>query len=288
MKNSNPRIEALPWPQGELAVYRWPEGQAHQPRGVVLLVHGLGEHMGRYSETAHFLQEEGWICIGYDHLGHGRSAGARGTLPSSDALVEGLVQVAQHVVAELPSKIAQELPLILLGHSLGGLVVTQALSTASERMPEVRAAVLSAPALGIHLSGLQSTLLKTLPIFAPNLCLDNGLDANAVCRDPEVVRRYLNDPLVHRKISLRLAAWMMDCANHLPRRLATWSTPVFLLLAQKDRLGDNQAAERFAALVPADLVTVHRETMMFHEMLNDPEKQRVLQKIADWMDLAVC
>ncbi|NCV40568.1 MAG: alpha/beta hydrolase, partial [Betaproteobacteria bacterium] len=83
MKNSNPRIEALPWPQGELAVYRWPEGQAHQPRGVVLLVHGLGEHMGRYSETAHFLQEEGWICIGYDHLGHGRSAGARGTLPSS-------------------------------------------------------------------------------------------------------------------------------------------------------------------------------------------------------------
>ncbi|NDH35419.1 MAG: hypothetical protein EBX67_08095 [Betaproteobacteria bacterium] len=82
MKNSNPRIEALPWPQGELAVYRWPEGQAHQPRGVVLLVHGLGEHMGRYSETAHFLQEEGWICIGYDHLGHGRSAGARGTLPS--------------------------------------------------------------------------------------------------------------------------------------------------------------------------------------------------------------
>lgn len=287
MNASTPSIAPLPWPQGELAIYRWPDTQPAQPRGVVLLVHGLGEHMGRYGETAAALQAENWICIGYDHLGHGRSQGERGKIPYDKALVDGLVHVAQHVVAELPSKIAQDLPLILLGHSLGGLVVAKAVCDASERMPDIRAVVLSAPALGIHLSGFQTFLLQTLPLLAPNICLDNGLDARMVCRDPKVVQAYVNDPLVHRRISIRLAAWMLKATKHLPSCAAHWSIPLLLLMAGEDRLVDNRGAEQFASAIRDEHITVYRESAMFHEMLNDPEKERVLHRLADWMDLAI-
>jgi alpha-beta hydrolase superfamily lysophospholipase len=147
------------------------------------MVHWLGEHMGRYSQTAQVLQHEGWICVGYDHLGHGRSEGERGKIPFSDALVEGLVHVAQHVIAEMPSKIAQELPLILLGHSMGGLVVVQAIAKARDRMPDICAAVLSAPALGIFVSESEKWLLRSIPRLLPNLCLDNKINTSSICRD---------------------------------------------------------------------------------------------------------
>jgi len=287
MTPSTPSIEALPWPQGELAIYRWPDTQPRQPRGVVLLVHGLGEHMGRYGHTADVLQQEHWICIGYDHLGHGRSQGDRGKLPYSGALVDGLVHVAQHVIAELPSKIARDLPLILLGHSLGGLVVAQAICTASDRMPDIRATVLSAPALGIHVSGFRAALLSTLSLIAPNLCLDHGLDPRSVCRDPMVVQAYVNDPLVHRNISIRLAAWMLKTSRQLPNCAGRWSVPLLMLLAAEDRLVDNRAAEHFMSKLAGHSGSIHREAEMFHEMLNDPEKERVLHKIADWLDLAI-
>lgn len=287
MNAYSPTIETLPWPQGNLAVYRWFSTLPSQPKGVLLLVHGLGEHMGRYSETAHFFQQAGWICVGYDHLGHGLSDGERGKIPFPDALVEGLVHVSQHVIAEMPSKIAQELPLILLGHSLGGLVVTKAIATAREQMPDVRATVLSSPALGIHLSGIQTGLLNTLPFVAPNLCLDNGIDVKDLCRDKAVTQAYVDDPLVHRKISIRLAGWMLRTSQRCDQFARDWAIPLLMLLATKDSMVDNRVSERFASLLSPDLVSVHRESTMFHEMLNDPEKERVLIKIADWMDLAV-
>ncbi|MFZ9526077.1 MAG: alpha/beta fold hydrolase, partial [Burkholderiaceae bacterium] len=193
-----PNIDTLPWSYGNLAVYRWNASLPTQARGVVLMVHGLGEHMGRYSQTAQVLQQEGWICVGYDHLGHGLSEGDRGKIPFSDALVEGLVHVAQHVIAEMPSKIAHELPLILLGHSMGGLVVVQAIAKARDRMPDICAAVLSAPALGIFLSTSEKWLLHSIPLLFPNLCLANKIDTSTLCRDKAVVERYNKDPLVHR------------------------------------------------------------------------------------------
>jgi len=282
-----PNIDTLPWSYGNLAVYRWNASLPTQARGVVLMVHGLGEHMGRYSQTAQVLQHEGWICVGYDHLGHGRSEGERGKIPFSDALVEGLVHVAQHVIAEMPSKIAQELPLILLGHSMGGLVVVQAIAKARDRMPDICAAVLSAPALGIFVSESEKWLLRSIPRLLPNLCLDNKINTSSICRDKAVVERYNKDPLVHRKISLRLAAWMFHASQQIDQCARTWSMPVLLLLAGKDVLVDNKSAQRFAMQLSADLVVVHNEPDMLHELLNDPENSRVLNRIADWMDLAV-
>ncbi|NDF49990.1 MAG: alpha/beta hydrolase [Betaproteobacteria bacterium] len=287
MNTFEPTIDSLPWSYGNLAVYRWNASLPMQARGVVLMVHGLGEHMGRYSQTAQVLQQEGWICVGYDHLGHGLSEGDRGKIPFSDALVEGLVHVAQHVIAEMPSKIAQDLPLILLGHSMGGLVVVQAIAKARDRMPDICAAVLSAPALGIFLSTSEKWLLHCIPLLFPNLCLANKIDTSTLCRDRAVVERYNKDPLVHRKISLRLAAWMFHASQQIDQCARDWSIPVLLLLAGKDELVDNNSARRFAQQLSAELVAVDNEPEMLHEVLNDPEKGRVLNRIADWMDLAV-
>ena len=281
MNTFEPTIDSLPWSYGNLAVYRWNASLPMQARGVVLMVHGLGEHMGRYSQTAQVLQQEGWICVGYDHLGHGRSEGDRGKIPFSDALVEGLVHVAQHVIAEMPSKIAQDLPLILLGHSMGGLVVVQAIAKARDRMPDICAAVLSAPALGIFLSTSEKWLLHCIPLLFPNLCLANKIDTSTLCRDRAVVERYNKDPLVHRKISLRLAAWMFHASQQIDQCARDWSIPVLLLLAGKDELVDNNSARRFAQQLSAELVAVDNEPEMLHEVLNDPEKGRVLNRIAD-------
>ncbi len=281
MNTFEPTIDSLPWSYGNLAVYRWNASLPMQARGVVLMVHGLGEHMGRYSQTAQVLQQEGWICVGYDHLGHGRSEGDRGKIPFSDALVEGLVHVAQHVIAEMPSKIAQDLPLILLGHSMGGLVVVQAIAKARDRMPDICAAVLSAPALGIFLSTSEKWLLHCIPLLVPNLCLANKIDTSTLCRDRAVVERYNKDPLVHRKISLRLAAWMFHASQQIDQCARDWSIPVLLLLAGKDELVDNNSARRFAQQLSAELVAVDNEPEMLHEVLNDPEKGRVLNRIAD-------
>ncbi|NBT70210.1 MAG: alpha/beta fold hydrolase [Betaproteobacteria bacterium] len=256
MNTFEPTIDSLPWSYGNLAVYRWNASLPMQARGVVLMVHGLGEHMGRYSQTAQVLQQEGWICVGYDHLGHGRSEGDRGKIPFSDALVEGLVHVAQHVIAEMPSKIAQDLPLILLGHSMGGLVVVQAIAKARDRMPDICAAVLSAPALGIFLSTSEKWLLHCIPLLFPNLCLANKIDTSTLCRDRAVVERYNKDPLVHRKISLRLAAWMFHASQQIDQCARDWSIPVLLLLAGKDELVDNNSARRFAQQLSAELVAV--------------------------------
>ncbi|NBO03843.1 MAG: alpha/beta hydrolase, partial [Betaproteobacteria bacterium] len=279
MNTFEPTIDSLPWSYGNLAVYRWNASLPMQARGVVLMVHGLGEHMGRYSQTAQVLQQEGWICVGYDHLGHGRSEGDRGKIPFSDALVEGLVHVAQHVIAEMPSKIAQDLPLILLGHSMGGLVVVQAIAKARDRMPDICAAVLSAPALGIFLSTSEKWLLHCIPLLFPNLCLANKIDTSTLCRDRAVVERYNKDPLVHRKISLRLAAWMFHASQQIDQCARDWSIPVLLLLAGKDELVDNNSARRFAQQLSAELVAVDNEPEMLHEVLNDPEKGRVLNRI---------
>lgn len=284
LPSPDPQIDPLPWHLGTLAVYRWPTEPLRRARGVVLLIHGLGEHMGRYAHVADHLQRAGWICVGYDHPGHGRSEGHRGTLPHEQALVQALIHVALHVIAELPSRIAQDLPFVLLGHSMGGLVVAESLRGSEDKLPDIAGVVLSAPAFGAPVASWQRFALRSLSGVLPNLGLDHAIQPRWVCRDTSVVKQYLSDPLVHRRISPRLGSWILESGDRVVSEAGLWRHRSLLLSAGIEHLVSNAAIETFIAQAPAGTIDHHHEPAMFHEMFNDAEYPRVLQVVSRWLE----
>ena len=154
-----------------LAMQDWPVPEGLAARGAVVLVHGLGEHAGRYERVARRLNEWGFAVRGYDHYGHGDSGGPRGGLPSEARLVDDLADVVQST----RQRMAPGLPLVVLGHSLGGLV---AASLAASGQAAIDGLILSSPAFGTRLSSLQKLLLAVVPRLAPKLTLANGLEPN--------------------------------------------------------------------------------------------------------------
>lgn len=264
----------------QLALYDWPLSE-HPPtetrRGTVLLVHGLGEHMGRYAHVAQQLNAWGFEVRGYDHHGHGLSSGDRGALPTPHRLLDDLARVIDQTRALMrqPTR-----PLILLGHSMGGLVVARAVA---QRLRPVDRLVMSSPALRTDLNWLQRILVSTLPHVAPQLCVDNGLNARWVARNTEVVQAYENDPLVHRKISAALGAWIFHEGVATLSEAAQWQVPTLLLYAGQDRLVNPAGSALFAQLAPSHLVTAHGYSAMYHEIFNDPEVDQVFADLRAWL-----
>lgn len=259
---------------GDLAVYDAPTPQP--ARATVLIVHGLGEHAGRYDPVATALHAAGYAVRAYDHQGHGRSEGARGTLHTPDGLLQDLARVIDDTRAQAPER-----PLVLLGHSMGGLLAARAVAT---RLRPVQALVLSSPALGVRTNAVQKLLLATLPRWLPHLTVGNRLDAQWVARDPDAVRAYLADPLVHDRISARLGAWIDSEGPPTVAAAAEWQTPTLLLYAGQDKLVDQAASDAFARQAPAGCVQAHRFEPMYHEVFNDPEREQVLALLRRWLD----
>ena len=271
-----PQVSALQGEAGQLAVYDWAL-PASQPLGTVLLVHGLGEHAGRYGEVAAHLHQWGFAVRAYDQQGHGQSAGARGDMLRPGSLQADLCRVIDDT-RQHPSLLGT--PLILLGHSLGGLVVAR---TLAEGLRPVDAAVLSSPALGAFPNLFQKILLATLPRVVPHLRVDNGLKAEFVSRDPDVVKAYLADAMVHRRISMGLAAWILENGKKTLDDAAKWPVPTLLLYAGKDRLVNAQASADFASSAPKDVVQAECFEAMYHEVFNDLYRAQVFASLKRWL-----
>ena len=272
----SPRLSRLEGEAGALAVYDWPTPQV-RPLGTVLLVHGLGEHAGRYAQVAAHLRHWGFAVRAYDQQGHGQSEGLRGDLLRPGSLQADLARMID--ATRLNPTLAQS-PLILLGHSMGGLVVAR---TLSEQLRSVDAAVLSSPALGAFPNLLQRILLASLPRVVPHLRVDNGLKAEFVARDPEVVKAYLADPLVHRRISTGLAAWILENGARTLEDAGQWSVPTLLLYAGQDRLVNAQASAAFAQSAPAAVVQSQCFEAMYHEIFNDLYRAQVFSALKRWL-----
>ena len=273
---SRPTVSKLPGEAGPLAVYDWVLPAA-RPLGTVLLVHGLGEHAGRYGELAAHLHQWGFAVRAYDQQGHGQSGGARGDMLRPGSLQADLCRVIDDTREQPP---LTGLPLVLLGHSMGGLVVAR---TVAERLRPVDAVVLSSPVLGAFPSLLQKMLLATLPRVMPHLRVDNGLKAEFVARDPDVVKAYLADPLVHRRIAAGLAAWILDNGAQTLADAAQWSVPTLLLYAGQDRLVNAQASADFADAAPKAVVQAQRFEGMYHEVFNDLYRAQVFAALKRWL-----
>lgn len=250
-------------------------------RGTVLLVHGLGEHIGRYEHVAAHLNACGWHVAGYDQRGHGASAGPRGGIPAADALLADLARVIDTARGESG-------PLVLLGHSMGGLVAGRFVAEGLADRPAawwrpVDALVMSSPALDAGLNPVQKLLLAVTGPLVPDLALGNGLKPEWVCRDPAVVKAYVADPLVHDRVTPRLVRFIVEGGTRVRQRAAQWNVPTLLQWAGADRCVAPAGSAAFAAAAPSAVVAHHRYDALAHEIYNDPERERVLADLASWL-----
>ena len=206
----------------------------------MVLVHGLGEHAGRYGAVAEQLNTWGFAVRGYDHYGHGESAGPRGGNLSSDTrLLDDLADMIECTRARLPPG----LPLVLLGHSMGGLVAARLVSL---NLCPVDALVLSSPALDAGLSPVQKLLVSTCPALRPTCAWATGLDANYLSHDAQVVADYQADPRCHDRISARLARFIATAGPATVAAAPTWAVPTLLMWAGADRLVSPAGSQAFA------------------------------------------
>jgi alpha-beta hydrolase superfamily lysophospholipase len=260
-----------------IAVQDWllPEGVAL--RGSVLIVHGLGEHAGRYDHVARRLTESGFAVRSYDQYGHGESGGVRGALPTPYRLLDDLADL----VDSTRRRNGERLPLVLFGHSLGGLVTASFVARGG--LP-VEGLVLSSPALATRLNPLQKFLLGVVPRLAPNLTVANGLDADYLSHDRAVVDAYRADHLVHDRISGRLARFIADEGPAVIAAAPRWRVPTLLLYAGDDHLVDPGGSRAFTHAAPRAVVTSHCYETLYHEIFNEPGNEEVFSALRQWLD----
>lgn len=268
----------------DLRVHHWPLPPDVRGRGVALIVHGLGEHAGRYAHVAAHLNRQGWSVVSYDHRGHGQSPGARGVLKQDDDLLHDLASAIDLVRAGYPGQ-----RLLLIGHSLGGAVAAR--FVAAQTLPveptawarPVDALVLSSPALAIPLSTVQKVLLNTVARLTPDLAVGNGLNPKWVCHNPATVAAYIADPLVHDRISGRLGLFIASAGPAVLQQAPRWQVPTLLLYAGDDRAVDPAGSARFARLAPAGVVTARAFPEHRHELFNDLDRDPVFEVLRQWL-----
>jgi len=252
-----------------------PEGEV---RASILIVHGLGEHCGRYTNVVNYLVPKGYALYGFDLPGHGKSGGVREYVSTYDDYTETLTANYQRVRETQPDK-----PIFLLGHSMGGLIATAYLVDHSE---DFTGAVISAPAILIPDFVTKFTVLlgKVLSKIAPKAGV-LGLDANGVSKDPAVVEAYINDPLVfHGKTTARLSAELLDKVFWVNENMETITTPLLIVHGGEDKLANPKAAQLLYDHASSKDKTLKVYDGLHHEVFNEPERELVLGDVSAWLD----
>ncbi|MEZ5295660.1 MAG: alpha/beta hydrolase [Ilumatobacteraceae bacterium] len=255
-----------------------PDGDA---KGVVLLVHGLGEHSGRYQHVAERLVDAGYVVAALDLRGHGTSSGKRVYVKSYDEFMRDLTQFRRMVESEHPG-----LPVVMVGHSMGGNIV---MGHALGNQQGLAGIALSGAALqvGDDFSPIQrkifSGIAKVAPGFRPQ-----GLDASAISRDEAVVEAYRNDPLVFTgKISAGLGAALFAAMDSFPDRYDTLTIPIWIGHGTDDRLTEIAGSRELEATAVNADVEAHYYDGLYHEIFNEPEQDEVLGDLVGWIDRTV-
>jgi alpha-beta hydrolase superfamily lysophospholipase len=260
-----------------VAVQDWPLEPGVAMRGMVIIVHGLGEHAGRYDHVARKLNAWGFAVRGYDQCGHGESGGLPGSLPTDTRLLDDLADV----VDSTRVRMQKGTPLILLGHSMGGLVVGRFVSL---RIRPVDALIMSSPALDAGLSAFQKFLVAVLPRIAPGLRVGNGVKPQFISHDPAVVAAYKSDRLVHDRISARLARFVASEGPATVAAAPQWRVPTLLMYAGDDRLLNADGSRAFAAAAPVEVVTAVCLESLYHEIFNELDATEVFATLHRWLD----
>jgi acylglycerol lipase len=249
---------------------------AGEPRGVVLLCHGLGEHAGRYGNVVDALVPAGWAVYGVDHRGHGRSGGRRAHLRRYADWLADFDAFRRTAAARHPGR-----PVFLLGHSMGGQI---ALAYALEHQADLAGLVLSAPALANNTVPKAAVrALRALAKVAPTL-RPAGIDASKISKDPAVYAEYRADPLVHHgHPTLGLSSAIVGQFGVLPERARDLRIPVLMQHGALDVIVDPSGFRRLEAACGSPDLTVRWYEGLWHEIYNEPERDGPLGDLRDWL-----
>jgi len=252
-----------------------PDGEA---RGVLILVHGFGEHSGRYVHVARYFTERGFAVYTIDHEGHGKSDGTPGYVDRFSVYLDGVSELVHRARAEQGSA-----PLFLVGHSMGGLIAAAYLE---DHQDEFAGCILSGPALASDAapSSWLRAINRLLSIVLPKLGIIR-LDATGVSRDTNVVERYLADPLVFKgKLTARLVDELLGQADTVMANAGRIRLPILLLHGEADRLTAPSGSSALYEAVGSDDKTLRIYPGLFHEIFNEPEKEQVFTDMHTWLE----
>jgi alpha-beta hydrolase superfamily lysophospholipase len=262
---------------GGLELYYQSWSPPQDPRGILAIVHGFGEHSGRYMNPVEHLVPQGFAVYGFDLRGHGRSPGQRGHVDAWGEYRGDVGAFLQTIADVEPAR-----PLFLLGHSMGALIVLDYVI----RHPEGLAGVIASGA-SIEPTGVAKPYLillaRLLSRIWPSFVLEIKLDTTALSRNPEVVRAYEEDPLVHGKSSARWGTEALDTLEWLKAHPAELTIPLLVLHGEADRLGSADGARRFFEQVGSADKTLRMYPGGYHEPHNDLDYELVLSHLEEWM-----
>lgn len=252
------------------------------PKAILVLVHGVGEHSGRYVHVAEHFADRGYCCYAHDYRGHGQSQGKRGVIKSYQEYIDDLRAILAVATQKQPG-----LPIFTVGHSQGGTIV---LAHALDYPDELTGVVASAPALGINLDHYplhMKLLAKISPLiasFAPGLTVNNGIDPKYLCHDEPVCKAYACDPLVHDQAVLRWYVEFIRTQNRIMSNATDFRAPCLIMHAGDDHLVDVHYTETFY-----DRLTIQDKQLIlyegfYHELFNEVDKERVFADIDKWLE----
>ncbi len=261
-----------------LFAQRWEPDQ--KPVGVICLVHGLGEHSGRYDHLAEVLAQAGYATMAIDLRGHGLTPGKRGHVSSYRRMLDDITLLLQEAQKRHPG-----VPLFLYGHSMGGGLV---LNYALRRDAPLAGVIATGPALrlGFEPPVIQVALTKLMNAIWPAFTQASGLDPESLSRDSKVVQRYQADPLVHDQVSASLfngfyqaGLWALEHAEAFP-------VPLLLMHGSEDQLTSSEASREFAHRV-GETCTFRLWQGLYHEIHNEPEQDQVFAFLLGWLRQSV-
>lgn len=246
-------------------------------KGVVCLLHGFGEHSGRYAGFASALAEKGYALLGLDLRGHGRSQGLRGHSPSLGAYFDDIDLLLAQAAARFPL-----VPRFIYGHSLGGIL---ALVYAPLRRPQIAGVVAAGPGIENALMRQKGkmALVRSFGRFFPRLYIESGLDPRLLSRNPDVMRANRNDLLLNNKMTLGFGRVSLKAIRLALKNARRFPVPVLVMHGSGDRLGFPEGSKRFAIRAEKNC-TFKLWDGFYHELHNEPGREEVFSAVTDWLD----
>jgi acylglycerol lipase len=262
----------------EINIYYQHWSPEDEPKAILLVVHGLAEHSGRYMNVVNHFVPAGYAVYGIDHIGHGKSDGERVYVDRFQDYVNTVKNYFDMIRNWHP-----DIPIIMIGHSMGGLIGAAYLL---EHQQELCGAVLSGPGVKVPDNISKAVIFagKVLSVVMPKTGIIQ-LEADGVSSDPAVVDAYVNDPLVFTgKITARLGAEMIKTMQYVTEKASEISLPIMIVQGSTDRLIDPSGAQLLYDLVGSVDKTIQIYDGFYHEVFNEPEHEQVLNDVQKWIE----
>ncbi len=256
-------------------------GTSANPKAVLAVVHGIGEHSERYKHLGEFMTEHGYAFAAFDHRGHGLSKGKRGHTPSYKTLSDDVGQFLDKIRAFYPGK-----PIFLYGHSMGGNIVLDYYTRHNDAQLQGIVTTGAFIKLAFEPSAFMVGLGRFMRNILPGFTQSNQLVLEHISRSPEVVEAYKNDPLVHNKLTASLGIGMIEAAKKLYSYKGETKIPMLIMHGGADKLTSPKGSKQFAKNMTGD-VTYKEWDGLFHEIHNEPEKQEVFDYLLQWLETRV-